>query len=756
VRRLKILILLFVALLSAALVALYLQKEKALEAALFWVAQEEGLPLKAASVVMVSDQQAIVGPIETTDGSLSVSSVVVTYSLGQLLYGQLDQLTIKGLNLSVKTTGNEIEFPFLEDLKPSSEGSKPFQPTDTPVKNVSIEGLISATGERPFAVEFTLLGSKDNEGLSVSYKASEPKLGVRIAGDALVIDDQLTSTSYINFDNLDLSNLASQLKKPAYLNGQIELRSEGAFSGLVGENPMISQKIEFGSSQLLLDQIEFDELLVRQMDFSSNGVFETGKIKGEFKGKGSISGGFGKFEFEDAAFSFETDENALPARVSSRLFPFVLTAARSGGDALQVEGVFPSMNTSFEVSGGGAGIKALGVLENGSLRSSMIPADLMLGREEFEAKIKDSFPFVTFAVSDLKVLWKDDFPIQVPIVVNAKGKLQKDELVVDASTSSKGFVKIKAQASHQLSSGNGQIAFSLGPLEFDPNGLQPGQIVEELKQQISSVGGKVTAKGMINWGKSNRSWMDLGVEDGGFHTAIAKFAGVNLSLELDNLFPPSTPKRQTLTAALVDVGVPFTNVASEFHISRDGKIVIEELTWPFAGGVFSVGGATFDLARSAHKIGVSVSGIELRELAETINLDGLGGTGLLSGVFPIAVEGGALLVRDAHLVSDGKGILRYDAPSTGDALKAAGDNANLLVQALKNFHYDNLALKLNGDLAREVEVRVELAGRNPNLYDGYPLQLNFSISGALGDMIRKGMIGMEIPESLKRKLQTRH
>jgi hypothetical protein len=74
------------------------------------------------------------------------------------------------------------------------------------------------------------------------------------------------------------------------------------------------------------------------------------------------------------------------------------------------------------------------------------------------------------------------------------------------------------------------------------------------------------------------------------------------------------------------------------------------------------------------------------------------------------------------------GTLTYTA---ADPATVAG---NIGLQALANFHYHTLDGSIDYSSDGAYHILVHLAGNNPDLYDGYPIELNLNIGGELPEL----------------------
>jgi hypothetical protein len=48
-----------------------------------------------------------------------------------------------------------------------------------------------------------------------------------------------------------------------------------------------------------------------------------------------------------------------------------------------------------------------------------------------------------------------------------------------------------------------------------------------------------------------------------------------------------------------------------------------------------------------------------------------------------------------------------------------------------------------------MDIALHLAGANPDLYDGYPVEFNLNLEGELGKILRQGVASYGIPERMQ-------
>jgi hypothetical protein len=52
-----------------------------------------------------------------------------------------------------------------------------------------------------------------------------------------------------------------------------------------------------------------------------------------------------------------------------------------------------------------------------------------------------------------------------------------------------------------------------------------------------------------------------------------------------------------------------------------------------------------------------------------------------------------------------------------------------------------------------MDVRLHLAGANPDLLGGHPIEFNLNLEGALANILRAALAGYQIPERIRERMQ---
>jgi hypothetical protein len=317
-----------------------------------------------------------------------------------------------------------------------------------------------------------------------------------------------------------------------------------------------------------------------------------------------------------------------------------------------------------------------------------------------------------------------------------------------------GDVRMRVRGQHDLARAAGHAKLDLAPVRFAPDRLQPTALAPVLAGVVDDVSGQLALRGALGWGAGGalRTDLDLLVEDLAFSSGPARFAQVNGVIAFDRLAPLSTPPGQQLAIGLVDVGLPLTDGLLTFDL-EPGQLVVEQLAWQLARGRISAAPFTIGSADMRFATTLTAERLNLDQIFALAQLDGLSGEGTMHGTLPITIAGAEAVIEHGELVSDGPGWVRYRPKQPPAALEASGQNVNLLLQALENFRYKDLRLTIDGRTDGEMDVGLHIAGANPDLYDGYPIEFNLNLEGALANVLRQGLAGYQIPERIREQMQ---
>lgn len=301
---------------------------------------------------------------------------------------------------------------------------------------------------------------------------------------------------------------------------------------------------------------------------------------------------------------------------------------------------------------------------------------------------------------------------------------------------------------------SGTADVKLAALDFAVDGLQPYNLFPPLRDYLDDVSGRVELAGPVRFSNGDlTSGLKFGLTDFSGKVGPMQLTRVNSVIEIDKPWPFSTKPNQVVAVELADIGLPLTNALFRFKISDGKRLDLQESALEMAGGKVSLDPATLLLDAPAHNLKLTVDGISVGELFDTLGIAGLSGEGSISGEVPVTIFPGGIAIPDAKLAATAPGVLRYDRNQAPLALQSAGESVAMALEALADFHYEKLMLDLTRNLTGDVSLGLHISGRNPSFYDGYPVEFNLTVEGRLDQALKEGLAGYKVPDMIQQQLE---
>ena len=125
--------------------------------------------------------------------------------------------------------------------------------------------------------------------------------------------------------------------------------------------------------------------------------------------------------------------------------------------------------------------------------------------------------------------------------------------------------------------------------------------------------------------------------------------------------------------------------------------------------------------------------------------------GFVSGYIPITLENGQILVNDGLVGAlNPGGTIRYDSPT---AAASANSSVQLVNDALSNYLYETMNIRVFYDSNGDLRLEVQLEGLNPDMNGGQPINLNVNITDNIPTLLRSLRAGQAISDRLEQRLR---
>ena len=282
---------------------------------------------------------------------------------------------------------------------------------------------------------------------------------------------------------------------------------------------------------------------------------------------------------------------------------------------------------------------------------------------------------------------------------------------------------------HDFASGNGTLAIRSNPVSFARDGRQPADLAPIAGDALKHVDGTLSASGTVSWGSDRAlaTALDVTLDGVGFDAGSAAVDGLRGSITFDSLAPPRMPSAQCLSASLQIAALPPGPLDFCFRLRAADRLLIDRAALGFAGGKVSIAGVNLAPAQPLDTV-LAVQAVDLGALLVLVGVDGLSGSGALSGNIPVHLDNSGMTIAKGRLASAGPGILRYAGAGLPADITSRDSNAtdavSLLREAIADFHYTSLILSLDRTADGQGTLLANIRGNNPAVLDGRPFALN--------------------------------
>lgn len=294
---------------------------------------------------------------------------------------------------------------------------------------------------------------------------------------------------------------------------------------------------------------------------------------------------------------------------------------------------------------------------------------------------------------------------------------------------------------------------NLDPVLFESGLLQPDSLFPILRGKISGADGALTfgarfeqkagaekPEGLATLTMNNLS---ATVDD-------VDVKGVSGSVAFNSYSPLLTNGEQTISIQEILIGLPLSEGKLPFSLIKDNQLRIGATSWQWAGGILRTEPIEMNLADMDMKgIKLDADKLLLQSLLSGLLKEGITASGTLEGSLPVRFEAGKPVITGGLLQTDGAGVISYKPTPESGVQKGTSFQTDLLLQAIENFHYEFLRLKIDSIEDDKLLVQLSTRGNNPDLYDGKPIELNVNLTGNLFDIARSGTETYAIPKRIQ-------
>jgi len=351
-----------------------------------------------------------------------------------------------------------------------------------------------------------------------------------------------------------------------------------------------------------------------------------------------------------------------------------------------------------------------------------------------------------------------------PVELSIKGYKNKEELNISALSSviEQRNVKLKADLKYDLSSSQGHLSVNLPTLELDNESFS--------LRNVSPFAAKENLKLRGNLGFSAEVPISDRPIKGSLNIVLKDFSVIyndielsylNSNLSLLNLKKPRTSDLQSVEINRIKIGQTVENI--KFNWMFDSrKLLLSNLSGELLGGSVKVAQLELNpLTKRIDPFEIKLSKLDLFKVL-SIGLDkGLEAEGQISGHITVKMNEEGRPYLNGKLSTVDQGVIKYDTQVTNDMAQKADQSVGIMVRYMKNMHYDNLDILLESDENYNLNVLLNLMGKNPEIQKldqdlldltGKPLKLKLNLDLNIMKAIKSYLLAFELPKKIEENL----
>lgn len=336
-------------------------------------------------------------------------------------------------------------------------------------------------------------------------------------------------------------------------------------------------------------------------------------------------------------------------------------------------------------------------------------------------------------------------PVQLRLDTGRKGQLAFSGAIG-------GLARFKG--THDTAARRGSADITVPSISFTP-ARQPGSLWPPLAKLAEGVQGSIGGDARLEWNSKGltSSRGHILIKDMAATQGDITVEGVNALIALDSLAPPALTD-QTISIARLDTGLPLTEGLLVLTLAGD-RLDVRQMDWTLAKGHLSLEAPfALDLEKTSAALTLKAAGLDLSELFAMADMDGLAATGLLGGQIPVRLDGENVVIADGVLETAEPGVIRYDPKEVPSFLQnpVAGGVIDLKA-ALRNFSYDHLKMTISGAAGGDQQILLSARGRNPDFYNGSPVNINLNLGGAIDKVLKYNLGAYKIPDAVQKQIE---
>jgi Dicarboxylate transport len=329
-------------------------------------------------------------------------------------------------------------------------------------------------------------------------------------------------------------------------------------------------------------------------------------------------------------------------------------------------------------------------------------------------------------------------------------------------------VRAKGRIEHHLLTHHGTLQATLTPETFSPSTITLSRLIRPWKYPFDITSGQLGVSIACGWKPTSpddvqslgmtRSDVTIALKHiGGYYDKVLiKDVNTTIKIIANDLHNFATLSPATVTIGSVNPGIHVTNTTFGLNL-RLGQgdtlptVDIEKFSANVLGGRISSTSIYVDLARGPSLFTLKLEGLHLDRLLQLEQQKGLGGTGILDGVVPITLSPTTLEIHDGRVEARAPGGTIHFQPleNTAQSLIQATPQMEIVLQSLRNFHYDVLKADVDYEADGTLTLGTRIEGKSPDIKPSRPIHFNLNVEENIPALLKSLQVIQDIEETIE-------
>lgn len=173
----------------------------------------------------------------------------------------------------------------------------------------------------------------------------------------------------------------------------------------------------------------------------------------------------------------------------------------------------------------------------------------------------------------------------------------------------------------------------------------------------------------------------------------------------------------------------------------------------FNGRAWLPAGAV-DLSTRGQGLILKLEGLALEAILAAYPAEGLSGNGIIDGHLPLGLHDGKLVIQGGEVAARQPGVLQFRSEKIR-SLGQSNPAMQLVATAIDDFRYDKLSSRVDYDDSGKLLLALSLSGRNPELEQGRPINLNVNLEENVPKLLTSLQLSDRVSDTIRKRVQDR-